>query len=135
LRKALVDVAAGAWSDPESDMRRTLAGIGLPEPMMNPELSLPDGRPLISPDCWFDEVALAVMVHSKEHHSREDDFASTIDADSCLTTSGIVVVGVVPRMVRTAPGEVVARVLAAHRVAAARPRPDIVVRPRSLFVR
>jgi len=134
VRRALVDVASGAWSAPEAELRSLLATSRLPEPMLNPMLGLPDGTSLISPDAWFDEVALAVMVHSKEHHSREADFVATIDADASLTTSGIIVVGVVPRMIRTAPREVVQRVLAGYAVAQRRPRPDILVRPRALFL-
>jgi len=132
MRRALVDVASGAWSAPEAELRSLLASTRLTEPMLNPALVLPDGTPLISPDAWFDEVGLAVMVHSKEHHSREEDFVATIDAD--VTTSGVVVVGVVPRMIRTAPREVVRRILAGHAVAERRARPDILVRPRALFL-
>jgi len=134
VRRALIDVAAGAWSEPEAQLRSLLSTSGLPEPMLNPILMLPDGTSLISPDAWFDEVGLAVMVHSKEHHSREDDFVATIDADAMLTTSGVIVVGVVPRMIRTAPRDVVRRVLAGYDVAGRRPRPDILVRPRALFL-
>lgn len=87
VRRALVDVAAGAWSDPEAHLREVLGRTGLPELWMNPSLTRADGTRLTAPDGWFDEVALALMVHSRQFHSMGEDFDATVSSDADLTSA------------------------------------------------
>ena len=81
---------------------------------------------------WFDDVAMAVMVHSRRYHSSPDDWDDTVDADSDLTSAGVVVAGVTPHRISTSPTEVLHRLERTHAAAAARPRPDVVATPRHL---
>ncbi len=70
LRRALAEAAAGAWSLPEADLARLLSESStLPAAWLNPELHESDGGRLTTPDLWFDDVAMAVMVHSRKYHA------------------------------------------------------------------
>jgi hypothetical protein len=108
------------------------ASQALPAPWANPGLTTADGRSLTTPDVWFDDVAMAVMVHSRRYHSSPDDWDDTVDADGDLTTTGVVVAGVTPHRIRTSPNEVLRRLERTHAAATARPRPDVVATPRHL---
>lgn len=131
-RRALAEAERGAWSLPEAEL---LALLGtsrtLPEPWANPTLVDPSGSPLVTPDVWFDDVALAVMVHSRRYHEGPRQWDRTVSQDGELTAVGVVVVGVTPHAIRAGAAAVLDRVERAHRVAAARPRPAVVAHPRA----
>ena len=125
LKPALEAAAAGAWSAPEAELLDLIAGSGvLPEPWANPSLTT-DGHALLTPDIWFDEVAMAVMVHSYAYHSQGDDWSSTVERDADLVAAGVMVLGVTPDRIRTDPVGVVQRIEKAHVTASGRPRPDV----------
>jgi very-short-patch-repair endonuclease len=65
---------------------------------------------LISPDLWFDDVALAVMVHSRAHHLRDADWEGTVERDSELTAHGATVIAFTPRSIATEPARVLERI-------------------------
>jgi hypothetical protein len=132
LRAAVVQAAAGAWSMPEAELLRLVsASRVLPEVWPNPELQDRDGRRLTTPDAWFDDVALAVMVHSRRFHADELDWDATVDADSDLVAAGVRVVGVTPRAIARDPARVVRRIECAHTSArAAGGRAPVVAIPR-----
>ena len=124
LRQALAEAAIGAWSVPEADLLRLVNDSRrLPRPWANPALHDPLGRRLTTPDLWFDDVALAVMVHSRVHHSGVLDWEATVAADEDLRAAGIEVVAVTPASIAAEPERVLARVGAAYERAARRPRP------------
>jgi hypothetical protein len=130
LRAALRAAEGGAWSVPESDLAVAVAlEPALPPMWLNPDLLTADGRRLPRPDGWFDDVALAVQVHSLSHHGTPDSWDGTVTSDGLLVEHGVVVLGVTPRRIRTDPDAVVRRILAAYRSAAARPRPPVVATP------
>jgi hypothetical protein len=80
LRRALAEAAAGAWSLPEAELAQLVSRSSvLPEPWLNPELRDADGCRLTTPDLWFDDVAMAVMVHSREFHGGVIDWEATVD--------------------------------------------------------
>jgi hypothetical protein len=133
LRLPLEAAASGAWSVPEAELLDLLTtSAALPDPWANPSLCTGDGRPLTTPDVWFDDVAMAVMVHSRRHHADPDDWDDTVDADGDLVTAGIVVAGVTPHRIRSSPNEVLRRLERTHAAARARPRPDVRATPRHL---
>jgi len=124
LRQALAEAAIGAWSVPEADLLGMVNDNSrLPRPWANPTLHDPLGRRLTTPDLWFDDVALAVMVHSRVHHSGVLDWEATVAADEDLRTAGIEVVAVTPASISAEPERVLARIGAAYGRAARRPRP------------
>lgn len=133
LRAPLEAAASGAWSVPEAELLDLVTrSRRLPEVWANPRLETPDGTRLTTPDAWFDDVAMAVMVHSRRYHSSPDDWDDTVDADGDLVAAGVVVVGVTPHRLRTSGAEVLRRLERSHAAAGARPRPDLVATPRHL---
>lgn len=132
-RRALAVAEAGAWSVPEADLlREAAASRVLPHVWPNPELRLPDGTRLVSPDLWLDDVGLAVMVHSRAHHARDADWERTVEQDGHLAEHGIVVLAFTGATARRRPAEAVRRIERAYLTArrSGRPRPDVVMVPR-----
>ena len=130
-RLALRAAEAGAWSVPESDLG-SLVGSSRRLPLMwlNPSLSAPDGARLPTPDGWFDDVGLAVQVHSWRWHSGREQWDSTVMADGVRAEYGVAVVAVTPDAVRRSPALVLGRLERVHRQACARLRPTVIAVPR-----
>ena len=104
LRRGLREFDAGAWSVSEADLRALLAESAiLPPAMFNPHLATTSGLVLPTPDAWLDEVCLAVQLHSREFHSRDEDWEQTVMSDAVLTEHGVMVCQVTPRAVRRDP--------------------------------
>ena len=134
LHPALAEAASGAWSLPESELLDLVAGSAvLPVAWANPALTMSFGASLTTPDVWFDDVAMAVMVHSHRHHSQGEQWDDTVDKDGDLVAAGIVVAGVTPHRLRERPDAVLARLERAYLAAKARPRPDVRAVPRHLL--
>ena len=137
LRRALLEAAAGAWSLPEADLARLVAtSTVLPPAWLNPELRSPEGRRLTTPDLWFDDVAMAIMVHSREFHAEVLDWEATVDRDADLASCRVVVIGVTPGAITRDPDSVLRRVEAAYAMALrSGQRADVVAAPRFLPIR
>jgi len=115
LRRLLDEAADGAWSVPESDLLALIrTSRSLPEPMVNPLLTGPGGTQLTSPDLWFDDIGMAVLVQSREFHSDGLDWDATVVAGSDLSTARIVVVGVTPAALARDPLGQLRRIEHAH---------------------
>lgn len=126
VREALRVAEAGAWSVAESDLHRLVHGVHALSPMwLNPTLETTDGVRLPIPDGWFDEVGLAVQVHSWRWHSSMADWDGTVMNDGIFAEYGVPLVGVTPRALRTTPDQVLRRLCRAHEQAARRPRPQV----------
>lgn len=126
LRRALAAAEFGAWSVPEADLAELVRTSELlPEMWLNPRLSV-GGIRLPTPDGWFEDVGLAVQVHSRRYHSGELDWESTVSADGVFAEHGVPVLAVTPRQIAGAPDDVLGRIEHAYVAAAARPRPPVV---------
>ena len=132
LRRALLEAAAGAWSVPEADLARLVATSSvLPSVWLNPVLRDAEGRRLTTPDLWFDNVAMAVMVHSREFHAGVLSWEATVERDADLTACRVVVVGVTPGAIVRDPERVLRRIEAAYSLArASGQRANVVATPR-----
>jgi hypothetical protein len=128
LRRALAGAERGAWSVPEVDLADLIAGSGLPQMWLNPVLTVAGTR-LPTPDGWFDDVALAVQVHSRRYHAGELDWEATVSSDGVFAEHGIGIVAVTPRQIAAQPAEVLRRIQGAHAAASLRPRPVVVATP------
>lgn len=132
-RRALTDAADGAWSVPEATLLR---GCGrsrvLPPALANPTV-FAHGMRLVSPDGWFDDVGLAVMVHSRQHHERGQDWERTVEQDGQLTEHGVTVLAFTPRSIATDLDRVVASIERTYLAlrASGRGRPDVQVERRT----
>jgi hypothetical protein len=130
LRAALAEAEAHAWSVPEADLAALVRGSGrLPEMWANPVLSV-GGVRLPTPDGWFDDVGLAVQVHSKQYHAGDLDWEKTVSTDGIYAEHGIPLVALTPRQISAQPDAVVTRIERAHGQAALRPRPDVTAQQR-----
>ena len=115
----------GSWSPPEAILLRAVAQSSvLPQVWPNPGLRIGPTR-LTTPDLWFDDVALAVMVHSRRFHSAGAAWDATVEADADLTAVGIVVAGVTPNRIHRNLAGVVARIERTYLQARQRPRPPV----------
>ncbi len=118
----------GAWSVSEAELLEAVGDIpGIAPPMLNPLLVVPDGTLLPRPDAWFDDVALALQVHSRRHHAAEADFDDTVMTDGVFAEYGIPVLALTPARIRSDRALVRRRVERAVQAAAQRPRPAVTV--------
>ena len=137
LRRALAEAAAGSWSLPEADLARLVTtSRSLPEPWCNPSLTDASARRLTTPDLWFDDVGMAVMVHSRAFHAGSLQWDETVRGDSDLSSHRIVVVGVTPEQLAHDPASVLRRIEAHHEAAQCSGfRPDVIATRRSGWIR
>jgi hypothetical protein len=73
---------------------------------LNPRLTRLDGSGLLTPDGWFDDIGMAVMLHSRRYHSTGEQWEQTVEGDAALRADGIVVLGVTPASLRRDPAGV-----------------------------
>ena len=132
-RLAVQAAGTGAWSPPEATLLAALQRSSvLPEAWANPTLANGSTR-LTTPDVWFDDVALAVMVHSRRHHASGNDWDRTVEQDGDLTAAGLVVIGVTPNRIFSDLAAVVTRIERTYQTARRRPRPPVVATRRRLL--
>ncbi|MFI7587841.1 hypothetical protein ACIB24_12275 [Spongisporangium articulatum] len=131
-RAALVTAETNAWSVAEVDLIALVASSRyLPTPWPNADLCSFDGLRLPTPDLWFDDVGLAVQLHSRRYHARDDDWDGTVMGDSLLGEFSVPVVRLTPARVEREPDRCLARIERAHRSAARTGRPDVIATPRA----
>jgi len=125
-RQALAAAEAGAWSVPEAHLLTLTSGSPhLPELWLNPSVRGHDGRQLPTPDGWFDDVGLAIQVHSWRWHSGRDQWDATVMTDGVFAEYGVPVVAVTPDAVDHSARQVLTRIERAYRSASARRRPAV----------
>ena len=122
LRSVLSEVGAGVRSAPEAELRELIKRAGLPQPLFNPRLYLPDGTFLGSPDVWWAEAGVAVEVDSKRWHLSPDDWERTMDRHARFGAHGVVTLHVTPHKLRADPASVIAAMRSAYQSGIARPR-------------
>jgi len=125
-REVLNDVVGGARSVAEVDAMRVWERTNLPRPVWNVPLRTARGEHIAVPDAWL-EVGLAWEIDSYEFHYQREDYANTLSRNARYAACGVTVLQTLPNRLRTEPDAVAAELKAAHRAAAARPRPDVVM--------
>ncbi|GHH38287.1 hypothetical protein [Lentzea cavernae] len=114
-----------AESVAERDARRLSRKIRLTTPHWNATIADANGVIIARPDAWYDNVGLAWEIDSRAFHYGPRDYERTLTRNTRYAAAGILVVQTLPTRLRDQP-EVVARELkAAHKAAAARPRPPV----------
>lgn len=122
---ALREIADGVRSVAEARARLLLRRCRLPAVRWNARIVDRAGRYLATPDCWFDEVALAWEIDSVAYHLSPADYTRTVDRDARLAAAGITVFRTLPARLHDDPAGVCRDLTAAHRQAALRPRPPV----------
>lgn len=132
VRAGVLAARSGAWSLPEVDMLAVLARSSvLPRVWPNPELRTLDGARLPTPDGYIADVGLAVQVHSRTYHQRDEDWEATVESDTALGEAGVHVVGVTPTTLRDHPARFLARMERTYRSLRRSGRTvDVVMSPR-----
>ncbi len=132
VRAGIAAFQAGAWSIREVDLLRALAASRILPPVMpNPILRLSSGGVLPTPDAWIDEVGLAIQLHSRTYHARDQDWDGTVMGDGQLVAAGVTVIGVTPHQLRSNPEAFVRRVESAYLALRRRGgRPEVIARDR-----
>lgn len=129
LSAAVAEVSAGTRSAPEADLRVLIGKAGLPMPLFNPKLYLPDGTFIAQPDAWWPEAGVAAEIDSREWHMRAADWENTMDRHSDLGQHGIVTLHFSPAKLRKDPAFVIRRIRNAVQAGSSRPRLDITAVP------
>ena len=126
-RLVIAEVADGVRSAAEAWARSLLHRQGrVPEPKWNVAVNSQDGRQLAVVDAWWDDVALAWQIDSKEFHLNPAGYDTTLRRQSALAAAGVLVVHTVPGRLRDEPGTVLNEIINAYREASRRkPRPNV----------
>ena len=129
LRRVIAEVTAGVRSAPEAELRDLIITTGLPVPLFNPRLYLPNGTFLACPDAWWPEAGVAIEIDSRQWHIEPDDWERTMNRHSDLGQYGIVTLHVTPHQLRTSPQTIALKATNAYKSGTGRPRLDILTLP------
>ncbi|MHA6629365.1 hypothetical protein ACU61A_28345 [Pseudonocardia sichuanensis] len=125
-RDVLREVGAGIRSVAEAHAREILReSPSLSPALWNLWIFDAAGRFIAMPDAWFDDVAMAWEIDSREFHLSPADYEATLERRSAMTAAGIVVIATVPTRIHEDPRAVLAELEAAHAQALRRPRPAL----------
>jgi hypothetical protein len=103
-RRAVAVARTGVWSVAEADALTVLATSRiLPRVWPNPRLLDAEGRSLPTPDGFIDDVGLAIQVHSRRYHGKDEDWVATVESDTAIGEHGVHVVGVTPQTLTERP--------------------------------
>ena len=91
LRRALVEIGAGAASAPEAEAARLLRRAKIPGFEQNARIELPDGSYYIA-DLYWRELRAILEIDSREYHFSPAGWRATMDRHLVLTTLGYSVV-------------------------------------------
>jgi hypothetical protein len=109
LRLALAEVADGARSAAEADLRTLIIQSRLPIPLYNPSLYV-GGKFLAKPDAWWPAAGVAAEVDSKAWHLLPADYEQTLARHDRMIAQGIRVLHFAPRQLRVAKRDVVQQI-------------------------
>lgn len=115
--RAIASAAVGTWSVPEAGLYRLLTKSPvLPEIWCNPDLFASTNRRLVAPDGWYDDVGLALMVHSRRWHDGQR-WVPTVERNGDLVSHGVRVLPIAPQSIAKEPARVLAVVETTYRSA------------------
>jgi hypothetical protein len=94
-------------------------------PIWNPRLVDVDGRLIAVPDAWFDDVAMAWEIDSREWHLSPEDYDRTVQRRSAMMAAGVVVMHTQPSRLARSPADVRTELRNTYAQACSRPRPAV----------
>lgn len=89
FRAAVAEAADGVRSAAEGDLKRLIDRSGIEKPLYNPELYLPDGTFLCSPDLWWERYGVAGEVDSRAYHFTAKEYEDTTKRHNRIERAGI----------------------------------------------
>jgi hypothetical protein len=110
VRQVLDEVAGGAQSAPEIELRALVVAAALPPARYNEDVYAADGRWLARPDAWWPECGVVVEVDSAEWHVSPADWLRTIERHNRMAAAGVVVLHLTPKQIRADPARVIEQI-------------------------
>jgi hypothetical protein len=89
FRAAVAEAAEGVRSSAEGDLKRLVDRSRIEKPLYNPELYLPDGTFLCSPDLWWERYGVAGEVDSRAYHFTAKEHEDTTKRHNRISRAGI----------------------------------------------
>lgn len=128
-RFALAEISDGVRSIAEGLAREVMRSGGVPAPLWNVRLVLPDGTEL-TPDAYWPDYGLALEIDSFAWHLAPADYVHTMQRARRMVVGGLFVMSVAPVEITTAPERFVRELNAMLALAAGRSVPEgILVMP------
>ena len=128
-RAVLREIGVGIRSVAEAQARELILRSGLPLPLWNASLFDRSGRFVAIADVWFDEVALAWEIDSRQWHLGPEDHERTLEQHSRLTAAGAIVLRTSPTTLAVDDDRVLMELCTSYGHAASRPRPNLIAVP------
>lgn len=128
-RRVLREVAAGVRSVVEAEAREIILEAGLPEPLWNHDVYDGSGRWLGRPDAIWAALGVILEIDSLEWHLSPASYLRTQARQRRLAKHGLIVLPVAPGWMRANRAAFVQELQDALAAGAARPAPEIMVRP------
>lgn len=129
LRQVLDEYGAGIRSVAEAEARTKLLELGMPSPIFNPDLYLPDGTFVARPDAYWADAGLAFEVDSREHHGDMEGWERTQRRHALMTAHGLTVIHASPHRIRTGWPALADELRSAYKLGILRPGPVLCIRP------
>ncbi|MEV8393969.1 MULTISPECIES: hypothetical protein [unclassified Streptomyces] len=118
-------LTAGVRSVAEAAARRLLREAGIPDPLWNQDLFLPDGTFLARPDAYWPHAGVALEIDSREWHVSPGDWEHTITRRNLMVRHGLAVLSASPSQLRKDPADLLITLRAALTTGAAAPAPSV----------
>lgn len=112
-------LTAGVRSVAEARARRILREAGIPDPVWNRDLYLPDGTFLARPDAYWPHAGVALEIDSREWHLSPGDWERTMTRRNRMARHGVIVLSASPSQLRDSPGDIATAVRGALATGAA----------------
>lgn len=106
VAKTIEGLTAGIRSVAEADARRLLHDAGIPAPLWNRALHLPDGTFLARPDAYWPYAGVALEIDSREWHLSPGDWERTMARRNFMARHGLIVLSASPAQLRNTPAAI-----------------------------
>lgn len=100
FRASLAEMGVGIRSEAERDLKLCIDRSGLPAPMYNARLYLPDGTFLAMTDAWWPRAGVAAEVDSLRYHVLTKDHSETMARRNRMEAADVRVLQFLPRDIK-----------------------------------